>query len=83
MSFFPDIDKLYVWIGGYEMYSNRKHYWLDGSTVNVNALSWLGSEPGYNPHTHLILVGCHPGYVADWSMGDTIPTKELHILCKI
>ncbi len=69
-----------IWIGGYQMYSNNSHYWLDGEALNVGELSWYGTaDPKYNEDTHLILYQCGQWVMADYNN----PGSEFRILCEI
>ncbi len=68
-----------VWIGGYQMYSNNSHYWLDGEPVDVDMPVWFDFDPRYNEDTHLILFICQQWIMADYDD----PTDKLRVLCEI
>ncbi len=68
-----------IWIGGYQMYFDNTHYWLDGEPVDVAGLTWAPGNPHLNDDTHLVLYKCQQWDVTDYDRQD----QDLHVLCEI
>ena len=52
-----------------------EHYWLDGSSVDVGALTWIDSDPDYGSHSHMLVAKfCN--------IGDWIPSYQRRVLCE-
>ncbi len=66
--------KDWIWIGGYEKYSNQTEYWIDDTRVDVDQLQ----VDKLDSHTHLLLRACNK-----WHLADLDPHYAESVLCEI